>query len=307
MTSWHSYPSIYNVGHRATADLLSGPCFIEEKVDGSQFSFGVIDGVLRCRSKNVELRLDDAQSVGMFALAVDTVKRLRAEELLRPGWTYRGEFLAKPRHNGLAYARVPRCNVILFDVMPEEEVYLDHISKDLEAERLGLECVPTIAPTDNRSYDEASLNRLLQRESVLGGQLIEGVVIKPARGRLVFGADKKTILAKYVRPEFVEIQKKQWRQDNPTSGDAVTDIIAEYATPARWAKAVQHLRDDGKLDQSPRDIGPLLVEVWDDIVRESLGDIKSALFDAFKKQIRSGVTKGVPEWYKRQLIPQAEE
>lgn len=36
--SWHSYPSIYALGHRAIVDLLKGPVFIEEKIDGSQFS-----------------------------------------------------------------------------------------------------------------------------------------------------------------------------------------------------------------------------------------------------------------------------
>lgn len=54
-TSWHSYPKIYNLGHAALAELLLDPVTVEEKVDGSQFSFGVIHGVLRCRSKGQEL------------------------------------------------------------------------------------------------------------------------------------------------------------------------------------------------------------------------------------------------------------
>jgi hypothetical protein len=52
MSSWHSYPSIYNLGHRALTDLFSGGLvLVQEKVDGSQFSFGLIDGVVRFRSK----------------------------------------------------------------------------------------------------------------------------------------------------------------------------------------------------------------------------------------------------------------
>jgi ATP-dependent RNA circularization protein (DNA/RNA ligase family) len=36
-----SYPSIYALGHRAIRELFDGPVVVEEKIDGSQFSFGV--------------------------------------------------------------------------------------------------------------------------------------------------------------------------------------------------------------------------------------------------------------------------
>jgi hypothetical protein len=36
-----SYSSIFNLGHKAVADIFKTPVLCEEKVDGSQFSFGV--------------------------------------------------------------------------------------------------------------------------------------------------------------------------------------------------------------------------------------------------------------------------
>ncbi len=36
MNSWHSYPSIYNLGHREVAEILKSPVNVEEKIDGSQ-------------------------------------------------------------------------------------------------------------------------------------------------------------------------------------------------------------------------------------------------------------------------------
>ena len=36
-----SYPKIYSLGHAAILDLLDGRVIVEEKVDGSQFSFGL--------------------------------------------------------------------------------------------------------------------------------------------------------------------------------------------------------------------------------------------------------------------------
>jgi hypothetical protein len=45
MTSWHSYPKLYAMGHRAIADLLLDDVIVQEKVDGSQFSFGLFDNL----------------------------------------------------------------------------------------------------------------------------------------------------------------------------------------------------------------------------------------------------------------------
>ena len=139
--SWHSYPSIYALGHRAVADLLTGPVNVEEKVDGSQFSWCVDDaGEIRCRSKCATLNVDAPEK--MFTAAVATVKSLAG--LLTPGWTYRAEFLGKPKHNALAYDRMPKAHLIVFDINDGHESYLSYAAKHEEAERLGLECVPLI-------------------------------------------------------------------------------------------------------------------------------------------------------------------
>ena len=54
-TSWHSYPSIFALGHRALAELFLDPVVVEEKVDGSQFSFGLFEEngehILRARDR----------------------------------------------------------------------------------------------------------------------------------------------------------------------------------------------------------------------------------------------------------------
>ena len=84
-----SYPSIYNLGHKAVLDIFSSPVTVQEKVDGSQFSFGVFEvngeSVLRCRSKGAEVNVFAPDK--MFSKAVESVKA--REHLLVPGWTYR--------------------------------------------------------------------------------------------------------------------------------------------------------------------------------------------------------------------------
>lgn len=297
--SWHSYPSVFNLGHKHLAELFHDDVTVEEKIDGSQFSFGKfrefnpIQDRLRIRSKNVEMLVDAPE--GMFEPAVETVKKLALD--LHEGWTYRSEFLSKPKHNTLAYGRVPKDNLILFDINTGEEEYLSWEDKAAEAARLGLEVVPLIF--HGKVTDAEMFRALLERESVLGNVKIEGVVVK---NYLRFGRDKKALMAKHVSEAFKEKHEKEWKNSNPTMGDILDQLVAEYRTPARWAKGVQHLREAGKLEHSPRDIGLLMQEIPADIENECEEEIKEKLFKYAWPRIRRGLTVGLPQWYKDELL-----
>lgn len=298
MSSWGSYPSIYNLGHRAIADLFTVAVNVEEKIDGSQFSFGVTeDGELKIRSKGCQMLPDAPEK--MFTLGVETAKQLAP--MLHPGWTYRGEFLAKPKHNTLAYSRVPDGHVIIFDINTSEETYLAYADKVAEASRLGLECVALLA--SGMIESAADLRELLDRESTLGGQKIEGMVVKP-RDYNLFGVDKKVLMGKFVSEAFKEIHGGEWRKENPTPTDIIDQIALDLKTPARWNKAIQHLAEAGKIDGSVRDIGALIKEVSSDIEKECADEIKDRLFRFAWPHIRRKVTAGLPEWYKDQLLRQ---
>lgn len=296
MNSWHSYPSIFNLGHRQIADLLIVPVYVEEKVDGSQFSFGIDEaGDVHVRSKGASLNIDAPEK--MFTKAVETVLVLKSE--LHPGWTYRGEYMAKPKHNTLAYNRAPSKNIIIFDINTGEADYLSWSSKAAEAERLGLEVVPLLF--NGILSDVSILRELLDKESILGGQKIEGVVIKQQNASL-FGPDKKALLGKFVSEAFKEIHAGEWKKNNPTSTDIIQDIANSLKTPARWQKAVIHLREAGHIEDSPKDIGKLMKEVPTDILKEMESEIKDRLFAYSWPKISRMVIAGLPEWYKEELI-----
>lgn len=292
-----SYPSIYNIGHKAAADLFNGDVVVEEKIDGSQFSFGVTsDGTLCTRSKGKDMHPDAPEA--MFARACETAKALAPS--LQAGWWYRGEYLQKPKHNSLAYARVPAQHVILFDVSTGDQSWLSPEEKREEAARLGLECVPVIFVGAVR--DAEHLLSFMREESCLGGVTPEGLVVKNyAR----FGADKKTLMGKYVTEAFKEVHAKEWKASNPTRADVIQDLIATYRTDARWRKAVQHLREAGTLEGSPKDIGALLKEVPADVRKECEAEIKEELWRYAWPQIQRGITAGLPQWYKEQLLTSA--
>ena len=296
MNSWHNYPQIFNLGHAAIAQLFTGPVIVQEKIDGSQFSFGVdANGVLHLKSKGAIIHPEAPPK--LFTRAVDTVVALKDQ--LHVDWTYRGEVLDRPKHNALAYDRVPVGHVILFDINTGEESYLGPVGVMAEAGRLGLESVPVFASGYITSQDQ--LAEHLDRVSCLGGVKVEGVVIKPYNYDL-YGVDKKVLMGKYVSEAFKEIHKSSWGAMNPKNGDVIQGIIAAYATEARWVKAIQHLRDEDKITDSPTDIGPLLKEINMDVLKECEGEIKDMLFKWAWPQISKGLTRDFPAWYKEQLL-----
>ncbi len=307
MNSWHSYSSIFNMGHKAIAELLKGPVYVEEKVDGSQFSFGLIETsefeqsrgeepfTLRVRSKGVEMVLDAPDN--MFSLAVATVKELK--DKLHPGWTYRCEYLRAPKHNALIYKRTPNKHLIIFDVEIGECEFLNYPAKWAEANRLGLEVVPLLFGGVVENVEH--FRDFLEITSILGGQKIEGVVVKPMDYNL-FGNDKKVLMGKFVSEAFKEVHSKMWRTDNPTIGDVVGMLGSSYGTQARWQKALQHLTEQGLITDAPQDIGLLMKEIPTDIKRECEEEIKDKLFLFAWQHISRTVVRGVPEWYKELLL-----
>ncbi len=295
--SWSSYPSIFSLGHKALERLFDGPVIVEEKIDGSQFSFGLIDGTIRVRSKGQEFPLDAPPD--MFKKACETVEKISG--LLTPNWTYRSEYVSKPKHNSLTYSRPPENYLIIFDINDGHESYLPWLDKCKEAGRIGLECVPLITNDLSYSLNTEFFLSLLERESILGGTKIEGFVVK---NYTQFGQDKKVLMGKFVSEMFKEIHGKEWGKSNPTQGDVVSIIIEKLRTNARWEKAIQHLRETGKLQNALQDIGPLMKEVPEDILKECTDLIKDKLFGHFWPHIKRGVVHGLPEYYKEKLLSQ---
>jgi RNA ligase len=296
MFKLHSYPSIYSFGHRMVIGLLEGPVYVQEKVDGSQFSFGLDgEGNVVTRSKGAEIFLETADK--LFKGAVEYVHSVK--DHLTPGYTYRGEVLYKPKHNTLAYDRVPNHNIVLFDINTGDECYMAYNDIVVEAQRLDLEVVPLLYAGSIHSADK--LRAFLETQSFLGGQKIEGVVVKPI-GYGLFGPDKKALMGKYVSEAFKEIHGGEWKKNNPSNNEIVEKVALFYKTPARWNKAIQHLREAGAIEDSPRDIGKILKEIHTDTLKECEEQIKDELFKAAWPKIGRIITAGFPEFYKNELL-----
>lgn len=286
-----SYPKLAQFESEFTDKFfaLDGNILVQEKIDGSQISFMTKDGELYVRSKNVEIREGIAP---MFDLAISKIESIR--HLMKEGYTYRGEYVAKPKHNIMQYERVPHNHIVLFDIQDASGKYLHYKESQREAAQLAMESVVSYV-LKTRDEVQLIIHRIPKQRSLLGGEA-EGVVFKREAHDLLSPYDNKPVFIKVVREDIKEINHRKNKGFKRT--DVIDEIIGKYKTDARWHKAVQHLKEQDKLLGTMRDMPALMREVQVDVFEECGSDIKDMLLEFFRHNISSGLVRGLPEFYK---------
>jgi len=289
-----SYPKILHIGDKAIADLFEGEVEITEKLDGSQFGFGLIEGELICRSKGKELDLDNPDK--MFLEGVEYVKTLTD---LPEGTLFYAEYLQKPRHSTLTYDRIPKNYLALFGAMRADKSMYNYYELRSWADLLGVDVVPLLH--EGKSDPEHILS-LMETQSYLGGQPIEGVVVKRYEDWLFLGRILCPVKAgKYVTERFKEVHKADWSKLNTGKGKFEV-MKSKYHSEARWQKAIQHLRERGDLEGTVRDIGKLIKEIQKDLAEEEKENIKTELWQIFSPDVLRASTIGAVDWYKKKIM-----
>lgn len=291
-----TYPKIQGLGKFRDAEKIKiGTVYLEEKVDGSLFRTFVHNNERQYGSKS------QSPPDGMFAKAVENMNRILDTCVFPVPIMIYAEYLSKPTMNTLSYDRVPKDNLIVFDVDVNGE-YMKPDAKAKFAKDLGLECVPLLAEVDGSQITTDYLKSFFEIKSILGGQNIEGVVVKNySQFYTVEPYVGNPIFVKYVRDDFMELNKANWRKER--SKTYFIDIMAEtLKSPARYLKAIQHLKEQGKLANHMRDTPLLIEEVCKDILEEEGVRLKEEVWDHFwRNEIKSRVVKGIPVWYKEFL------
>lgn len=292
-----SYPKVLQYGHRFVKDIFEGDNHVEEKYDASQIRFGVFKGELRINSKSANIYIEAPHD--LFKKGVEYIVSI--QDRLIPEYTYCGECFKNKRHNTLEYSRIPKNYIMIFDIFDNYGNPFTYNIKTGMAYDLGFECAAFLKK-DIRNLEEAM--SLLGTMSTLGGTTIEGIVIKNYSKLQPSG---EFYLCKIVSEAFKEKHIKDWKSNNPSSKDLITTLVEELRTDARYYKAVQHLREQGTLEESPRDIGNLFKEVSKDIEEEEKEYILERLWKYYGKEIKSRVCAGIPEWYKNKLLENLKE
>ena len=289
----NAFPKIFHVGDRYIKDIFDKEVEITEKVDGSQFCFGKIDGQVVVRSKGKVQNIDCPDK--MFGFAIEYIKTLD----LPNNTVFYGEYLKTPRHNTLNYDHVPKNYIALFGVSTVADGFINNYDVIKEwANKLNVDVVPILFRGKLNNQEE--LFKLLDTMSFLGISKIEGVVIKRYEPVMVGTQVIPLMAAKFVSEAFKEKHQGTWAKEH--TGKGKWEVFKDsYKTEARWNKAIQHIKEKGELSETPKDIGILLKEIQNDIVEEEKENIKDFLWKEFSDELLRVAIGGFPEWYKKKL------
>lgn len=286
------FPKVFTIGQDYIKDIFLDSVEITEKIDGSQFDFGKIGNILYMRSKGKQIFPECPEM--MFKPAVDYVQQL----ILPNDTVFYCEYLRTPKHNNLKYGRTPHNNLILFGVSYAGDVFENNHERLMDwAEKLNVDCVPLLYSGTIVSMDE--LLKFLDCDSILGETKIEGVVVKNYKPFMLGNRPIPVMMGKFVSEKYKEVAK-DWSTSHTSLGKW-GDFKQSLRTEARWEKAIQHLRDSGLLENSPKDIGGLIEEIQKDIQEEELENIKNSLWKIYGHEIIRTVVAGFPEYYKKKL------
>lgn len=282
------YHKIIRYGHKSTQDVLNKGDYIiiQEKIDGANASFAVINGELKCWSRNREL--NESNTLEGFYEWVQ--QNVQVQKLLE-GVVYFGEWTAQHKVLYEGYMK----QFFLYDIynLHLEEYVSFSMVRD-EAKRLGLQLIPVFFEGEFESFEQ--LMSYVGRTD-LGGKLKgkptgEGIVVKNVNYRDEFG---KQIFVKLVIDGFREIQRQKQTKDSKKAFSEAELKVRECVTLPRVEKQVFKLIDNGLLDREYgiEDMGFLLKHtspmVAEDILKEEMQD-----FNVTIKDIQTYMVKVLP-------------
>jgi len=289
------FVKIYALGNKYIKTIFDDEVEITEKVDGSQFSFGLISDDLECHTKRTKMKLDHPED--QFIPAVRYVMEIA--DKLHPNWVYFGETLKRPKHNVIKYDRVPENHIAIFGILDlTSHNYLSWEIMKLEADVLKVDVVPCLF---RGRTDFENAKKLISQVSFLGGANIEGFVVKNYdRPTDVGGVVFPIMCGKLVHESFKE-KHADLASRGASKRDSWEAFCEGYCNTNRWRKAVRHLADDGTLIGDPRDIGLLVREIHNDIIEEEKDEILEFLWKHHSPHLLKRTIQGFPDWYKDQL------
>lgn len=295
-----AYPKILNFGQPYIKDIFDGEVTVEEKLDGSQTSWLNFNGDLIFRSKGKIQQIECPDK--LFSQGIEYLKSIIHK--IPENIQLYAEYLKSPKHNVIAYDRIPKNHFMLFGIVDKNTQTFISDRGELEryADLLEIDPVPLIYKGRIESAEQ--LKNFLNRDSFCGGAKIEGVVVKNYNKNLILGGQVIPIMCgKYVSEAFKEVHQRTWKKENTGKGKWET-FKDGYKTEARWLKAIQYLRDSGELELNPKDIGKIMKRINIDIIEEEKEVIKDFLWKEFGSEVLKSATRGVPEFYKEWLLNQ---
>lgn len=300
-----AYPSIVTLDVKSTRDWSENhQYYIEEKIDGSQLSIMINDGILSFYNKNKIAGMNNAFEKAITMLSF----KYNGKDILNPDYTYHGESVCRIKHNVCVYERTPKNYFILYDITYNNE-YLSSEAKKLEADRVGFEIVPTLYHnTDPTQNPYEICDKLIKQiesgeiTSCLGGN-IEGIVLKHhaffKKGKSV-ATKLKLVTTNFKERHIVKQPKAELSAD-----DFLMSLGQSFCTEARFHKAYQHLVEDNRIDPNlPKksDKDKIIMELNADFDKEYKDELKELLYTEFNPLLKKLGREGAGNWFVKNYL-----
>lgn len=282
------YTDVIRHGKNGTHQTIEGDVeiVIQEKLDGSNASFKVVNGEILAFSRNTQL--DENNNLRGF---YEWTRTLNPEQLLE-GVTYFGEWLVKHK---LDYGDNMN-QFYLFDVFNEHTLEYSSFSMvEDESKRLGLNLVPVFYVGKSLPFEEiekfAGQSKLAEKG--------EGVVVKNYNYKNKY---ESQVFTKIVTKEFQEKNGVKNPKSVTAKKDSLDQFLDTYMTKARVEKIIYKMVDEQVLneDYAIEDMGSILKNggsrVYDDLIKEEL--------DSLLKMLRGKIGKRLPLTVKEILSEQ---
>ena len=286
-------------GHKTKRDWTGDNAnwYIQEKVDGSQFSFYNDGKTLRFFNRGKKKLPPYA---GPFKRTANALSHLD----FPTGVVFHGEAIGSRQHNVLTYGRMPRYGFVLFGAERDNK-HLTPSELTKLAKETDLELAPIIYVNKDESVDPyEKICELMQErlQSFLGGDA-EGMVLK----HLSYTNSKGEVCAskfKFVYPKFQEVHKNKRTKHVETVDGFLEGLVTWFPLQPRLSKAAFRLRDNGKIDidsddpETRRRNGTRVKrELRRDLEKECEQLIKDELWVFFSKRILDAAVEGAVEEY----------
>ena len=260
------YQHVEKIGYAETDGLLEGECYFFPKIDGTNASVWVSDGVMCAGSRTRQLSIE-SDNAGFFAY-VSTSNELKLFFEHNPHIRLFGEWLVP--HSLRTYRDEAWRKFYVFDVLDGDK-YVHYNEYSVLLEEFNIEYIPPIlmvnSPSQERIINTLSENSFLIKDGEGSG---EGVVVKRydfvnKYGKTVWGkAVTNEFKAKHIKAMGVrEVKEKIKIEDS---------IAASYVTKSLVDKNFAKIELDAG-GFSGKQIPRLLNSVFYDVVKEDIWEI----------------------------------
>lgn len=223
MSNFKKYQHVERLGTIETEGILEGVCYVFPKIDGTNSSLWVENGVIKAGSRNRELSLDK-DNAGFYKWALQD-PNIKSFFEVYPNVRLFGEWLVP--HTLKGYEDSAWRNFYVFDVINrcnEDLGYIPYSIYSAPLKEFNIKYIPAVQVIENPTIDQLEdlveqNNYLLQSTEAIG----EGIVIKNYNYKNRFN---NIVWAKIVTTEF----KLKHANDNPksiTERALVEELIVE--------------------------------------------------------------------------------